>query len=164
MKQALKIKLRSHSDFQIAWLSLIEMGYHCPQDQPHTAPYLYAHEDGTIHAAYFDVQGADLHSPNSAEGYFNAHISKEVTLAELKIMAFGSGEEAVFAGVDPEYDYYCVDADGSAWYTKREPYISKDGFWDKDISIKIAPNFKLHSDWTLSLMKRTNNETKLDGL
>lgn len=95
MKQALKIKLADHSEFTQAWFALIKLDYHCPQDLvPHTAPYLYAYADGLIRPDFFDVEGADLLSPNSALGHFNAHEHKEVTLAELKIMAFGD-EEAV---------------------------------------------------------------------
>ncbi|WP_180644667.1 hypothetical protein [Acinetobacter bereziniae] len=166
MKQALKIKLANHSEFKQAWDALIKLGYHWGGNctEPCTAPYLYTYDDGRILADYFDVEGADLLSLNSAYGYFNAHKHKEVTLADLKKSAFGN-EEAVFIGVDAEYVYYSVDADGEAWYTKNEPHISERGdFWGKDISMKEAPNFNLHSDWTQSLIKRNNIAETLANL
>lgn len=85
MKQALKIKLANHSEFQKAWDALIKLGYlwggNCTE--PCTAPYLYTYEDGRILADYFDIEGADLLSPNSALGYFNASERKEIQLEEL---------------------------------------------------------------------------------
>ena len=166
MKQALKIKLADHSEFTQAWFAFIKLGYQCGGNctEPCTAPYLYTYEDGRILADYFDVEGADLLSPNSALGYFNANKHKEITLAELKITAFGR-EEAVFIGIDADYKYYSVDADGDAWYTKNEPHLSERGdFWGKDISMKEAPNFNLHSDWKQSLIKRNSVEEELDDL
>jgi len=100
MKQALKIKLANHSQFQNAWNALIKLGYHCPKDLvPHTAPYLYTYEDGRIRADYFDVEGADLSSPNSALGYFTTETDhKEITLDELLGLAKQDEHE-------PFYDY-----------------------------------------------------------
>ena len=87
---ALKIKLNSHAQFLLAWSYFYQLGYHwlgnCPK--PRTAPYLYTHEDGRILADYFDVEDADLSSPNSANGYFNGHKNHEITLDELKEKAF----------------------------------------------------------------------------
>ncbi len=85
MKQALKIKLANHSEFQQAWGALIKLGYHWGGNctEPCTAPYLYTYEDGGILADFFDVEGADLSSPNSAFGYFNTHGNKEITLDGL---------------------------------------------------------------------------------
>lgn len=167
MKQALKIKLADHSESIQAWFALKKLGYEWGGDlktEPSPPPYLYAYEDGRITADYFDVEGADLLSPNSALGYFNAHKHKEITLAELKIAAFGC-EEAVFIGIDADYKYYSVDADGNAWYTKNEPHLSERGdFWGKDISMKEAPNFNLHTDWKQSLIKRNSVDETLDDL
>lgn len=83
-KQNLKIKLKSHAQFQKAWDALIKLGYHCgSQLVPHTAPYLYAYLDGRILADFFDVEGADLSSTGSALGYFTASEHQEITLDEL---------------------------------------------------------------------------------
>lgn len=159
-KEAIKIKLANHSEFERAWGAFIKLGYHCPESLvPHTAPYLYAYADGLVRADYFDVEGADLSSPNSALGHFTTENNhKEVTLAELLKMAYGN-ESAVFIGIDPEYIYYSVDADEQAYYTQAEPLISQRGeFWGKDIKMKDAPNFKLHTDWKQSLIKRDSAE------
>ena len=84
MKQALKIKLKSHAQFQKAWGALIKLGYHCgSQLVPHTAPYLYSYLDGRILADFFDVEGADLSSTGSAFGDFTASEHKEIMLDEL---------------------------------------------------------------------------------
>jgi hypothetical protein len=85
MKKALKIKLASDSQFKQAWAAFVKLGYqyggsHKP---PHTAPYLYAYEDGTMLADFFDVEGADLSSPNSAAGYFAKSEHEEITLDAL---------------------------------------------------------------------------------
>ena len=164
-KEAIKIKLANHPEFEKAWGAFIKLGYHCPKDLvPHTAPYLYAHADDCIRADYFDVEGADLSSPKSALGYFTAEDNhKEITLAELLKLAYGN-ENAVFIGVKPEYIYYSVDADEQAYYTKTEPHISQRGeFWGKDITMKDAPNFKLHTDWKQSLIKRDSSEKQLSA-
>lgn len=86
-KQNLKIKLGSHAEFQKAWDALVKLGYHWGGSLvPCTAPYLYSYSDGRILADFFDVEGADLSSPNSAEGYFNASEHQKVTLVELQSM------------------------------------------------------------------------------
>lgn len=100
MKQALKIKLANHSQFLQAWDALIKLGYqyggsHTP---PHTAPYLYSYSDGRILADFFDVEGADLSSPDSAAGHFAAHEHKEITLDALLSLAKQGGHE-------PFYDF-----------------------------------------------------------
>lgn len=163
LKIKLKIKLENHAQFLEAWDAFIKLGYHwdanCPK--PKTAPYLYLHSDGRMLVDYFDVEGSDLSSTNSALGYFNAHDHKEITLSELKEL--NESKDAVFIGVDPKYMYYSVDADGEAYYTKTEPFISQRGdFWGKDISMRNAPNFKLHTDWKQSLIKR--NKVMLSDL
>lgn len=85
-KKDLKIKLNNHAEFKKVWAALIELGYHngCHQITPHTAPYLYTYKDGRILPDWFDVEGADLSSPNSAFGYFTASEHTEVTLDDLK--------------------------------------------------------------------------------
>lgn len=85
MKQALKIKLANHSQFQQAWDAFMKLGYHYggSHEPPCTAPYLYAYSDGRILADFFDVEGADLTSTSSALGYFNAHEHKEITIDNL---------------------------------------------------------------------------------
>ena len=94
MKQALKIKLNNHAEFQKAWAALIKVGYHCgSQVVPHTAPYLYAYADGKILADFFDVEGADLSSTKSAAGYFAANDHKEIKLDELLELASLSVDE-----------------------------------------------------------------------
>lgn len=100
MKQALKIKLANHSEFQKAWDGLIKLGYyyggnHTP---PPTAPYLYTYSDGRILADYFDVEGADLSSSNSAAGYFAESEHEEITLDAL----IGLVKQG---GYEPFYDY-----------------------------------------------------------
>lgn len=83
----LKIKLLNHDEFKKAWKILIKLGYHCGNyKKPVTAPYLYTYEDGKILPDYFDVEGADLTSLGSAEGYFNNSDHEKVTLSELKNM------------------------------------------------------------------------------
>lgn len=126
-KKALKIKLESHSEFKKAWDALIKLGYHFDgQLTPHTAPYLYSYADGRILADFFDVEGADLSSPNSAFGYFTASEHKEVTLIELQSMAIWQ------------------EAPVDAWAWERFPngkcvwHCRKDG---KSFD-KKAPNFK----------------------
>jgi hypothetical protein len=86
----LKIKLGNHAQFLEACDAFMKLGYHWDSNVPCTAPYLYSYSDGRILADFFDVEGADLSSPNSADGYFNAHEHKEITLDELKIMAYGN--------------------------------------------------------------------------
>ena len=44
------------------------------------------YEDGKILPDYFEVEGADLTSLGSAEGYFNNSDHEKVTLSELKNM------------------------------------------------------------------------------
>lgn len=100
MKQALKIKLANHSQFLQAWDALIKLGYqyggsHTP---PHTAPYLYSYSDGRILADFFDVEGADLSSPNSAAGSFAESEHEEIALDALLSLAKQGGHE-------PFYDY-----------------------------------------------------------
>ena len=96
-KQNLKIKLESYSQFNQAWDALIKLGYHCGSSLvPHKAPYLYSHVDGRILADFFDVQGADLSSPNSAAGYFKNCEHKEITLDELLDLAKQNGHEAFY--------------------------------------------------------------------
>ena len=77
------MKLNSHAEFIEAWDLLTSIGYN--GDKPHSCPYLYAHEDGRLLYDFFDVEGADLTSPNSAQGYFESHAYKQVTLEELKL-------------------------------------------------------------------------------
>lgn len=84
----IKIKLNNHVEFQKAWIVLMAMGYHTSDDLvPHTAPYLYAYSDGLVRPDFFDVGGADLSSPKSAEGHFAAHKHEEITLDELLKLA-----------------------------------------------------------------------------
>lgn len=81
----LKIKLSNHSQFQQAWDALIKLGYHWGGNctVPCTAPYLYTYKDGRILADFFDVEGADLSSPNSAAGYFAESEHEEITFDDL---------------------------------------------------------------------------------
>ena len=131
-KNDLKIKLESHSKFKKAWNAFIGLGYHWGGNctEPCTAPYLYTYEDGRILADYFDVEGADLLSPNSALGYFNAHENKEVKLDELIEMS-------------TRYSIWNKAPD-EAWVWERFPngkcvwHCRKDG---KSFD-KKAPNFK----------------------
>ena len=80
MKQALKIKLKSHAQFLEAWKLFIKLGYHC-DNKPHTCPYLYADKEGALTYDFFDVEGSD-----GALQYFNDHTNQEVTLVELQSM------------------------------------------------------------------------------
>lgn len=89
MLEDLKIKLQNYAQFLEAWDAFLKLGYH-PTIVPCTAPYLYTHKDGSIRPDFFDVEGADLSSPNSALWYFDASEHKEITLDELKIMAYGN--------------------------------------------------------------------------
>ena len=100
MKKALKIKLANHSQFQKAWDAFIKLGYHYggSHTPPCTAPYLYSYSDGRILADFFDVEGADLSSPNSAAGYFAQNEHEEITLDTLLDLAKQGGHE-------PFYDY-----------------------------------------------------------
>lgn len=155
VQQNLKIKLESTAQFKEAWEAALKLKYQWggTSKPPRTAQFLYMADTGNMLADYFDVEGADLSSPHSALGYFNACEYKEVTLDELKGMAYGN--DIVFVGVHPDYLYYSVDADDQAYYTKMEPHISKQNdYWGKDISMREAPNFKLHTDWKQSLIKR----------
>jgi len=79
----LKMKLSSHAEFNEAWDLLTSIGY--SGEKPYSCPYLYAHEDGRLLYDFFDVEGADLTSPNTAQGYFTSHPFKEVTLEEMKL-------------------------------------------------------------------------------
>lgn len=126
-KNNLKIKLESHAEFKKAWKVFIDLGYHFGgQLAPRTAPYLYSYSDGRILADYFDVEGADLSSPNSAFGYFTASEHMQVTLPELQHMVIWS------------------KAPNEAWVWERFPngkcvwHCRKDG---KSFD-KKAPNFK----------------------
>lgn len=85
MHKILKIKLESHAQFEKAWDALIKLGYHWggSHTPPCTAPYLYTYSDGRILADFFDVEGADLSSPNSAAGYFAQSEHEEITFDEL---------------------------------------------------------------------------------
>ncbi|ENU92100.1 hypothetical protein F971_01987 [Acinetobacter vivianii] len=100
MKQALKIKLANHSQFQQAWDALTKLGYHWGGNcnPPCTAPYLYSYPDGRILVDFFDVEEADLSSPNSAAGYFAKSEHKEITLDALLVLAKCDRHE-------PFYDY-----------------------------------------------------------
>lgn len=83
-----KIKLENHAHFKKVANAFLALGYYWGGSAiPHTAPYLYAHADGRMFVDYFDVDGADLSSPESALGYFTNHKSPETTLAELKVLA-----------------------------------------------------------------------------
>lgn len=91
MSEDLKIKLQNHAQFLEAQDAFMKLGYHWGGGVvPCTAPYLYTSKDGSIRADYFDVEGADLSSPNSAFGYFTNSEKQEVTLDQLKIMAYGN--------------------------------------------------------------------------
>lgn len=90
MLKDLKIKLSNHAQFLEACDAFMKLGYQWGSRVPHTAPYLYSHSDGRILADFFDVEGADLSSPNTAFSYFTNHKNQAVTLEELKIMAYGN--------------------------------------------------------------------------
>lgn len=159
MKQQIKIKLEGEDQLKQAWDALIKLGYECVEYiVPNTLTpyfYLYAQSNGVVRLVC-DEGGAD--SFNHHSPWTNFYTEKEhepIALANLKLMAYGE-DECIFAGIDPEYIYYSVDADGEAWYTKDEPRISNRGdYWGKDISMKEAPNFNFHSDWKKSLILRS---------
>mgnify|MGYP007008091688 CR=1 FL=1 len=80
-----KIKINSHKEFLKATKLLIKSGFVWGGNGavPVTAPYLYTYDDGTMLVDYFDVEGADVNSVNSAQGYFNQHVNKEITVTDL---------------------------------------------------------------------------------
>lgn len=124
MKQALKIKLKNHAEFKQAWDALIKAGYHCGSKLvPHTAPYLYAYADGKILADFFDVEGADLSSPNSAAGYFAANDHKEITLEDLQKLTFQENLEQHF---QKEIDQIDSEINGLKEKIIEENYFSSD--------------------------------------
>lgn len=86
IKPEFKIQLGHHTQYLHAFDLLIQMGYEC-QDKPDTCQFLYAYSDGRVGVDYFDVEGADTSSPNSALGYFQVHKNKEITLSELEFLA-----------------------------------------------------------------------------
>ncbi|MHA3112892.1 hypothetical protein [Acinetobacter sp. ANC 4193] len=108
-KKDLKIKLGNHAQFLEAWDSLVKLGYHST-NKPETCPYLYAYADGRIEVDFFDVEGSDLSSPKTASGYFNNHQNKEITLDELKIMAYGDeGQRSTVDLFEPTIQPQSID-------------------------------------------------------
>ncbi|OTG87924.1 hypothetical protein [Acinetobacter sp. ANC 3813] len=85
-KKDIKIRLESHAQYLEAWDLMVKLGYESDL-KPHACQFLYGHANGRLGVDYFDVEGADLSSPNTAEGYFVRHDNKEVTLGELREMA-----------------------------------------------------------------------------
>ncbi len=140
MKQALKIKLANHSQFQQAWDALIKLGYHCPKDLvPHTAPYLYAYADGLIRPNFFDVEGADLSSPKSALGYFTTEENhNEITLDGLLDLAKQSGHEPFYDFIPlikqerPLFEAYYVKNGGDLQFLKWEECSDGAGDYQPD--------------------------------
>lgn len=94
-KQDLKIKLNNNAEFRKAWDAFMKLGY-SSELEPYTAPYLYSYSDGRILADFFDVEGADLTSINSASGHFDASEHKEITLDELLSLVKAEGLEPFF--------------------------------------------------------------------
>lgn len=80
-----KIKFNNHKQFSKVTEKLLKLGFVWGGNGaiPKTAPYLYTYEDGTMLVDYFDVEGADLASINSAEGYYNSHSNNELLVSEL---------------------------------------------------------------------------------
>ena len=80
-----KIKINSHKEFLKVTKLLIKSGFVWGGNGavPVTAPYLYTYDDGTMLVDHFDVEGADVNSVNSAQGYFNQHVNKEITVTDL---------------------------------------------------------------------------------
>lgn len=151
MKQALKIKLANHSEFQQAWDALIRLGYQWGGNctKPCTAPYLYSYSDGRILADFFDVEGADLSSPNSAFGSFNASEHNEITLEEL---INASIKHLIWIKAPPE-----------AFHWERLPnskcvwHCSIDG----QTRSKKAPNFKIDEN---SLWRDADKQKQADQI
>ncbi|MCG2572254.1 hypothetical protein LVY74_01615 [Acinetobacter sp. ME22] len=102
MLKDLKIKLGNHAQFLEACDAFMKLGYQWGSNVPCTAPYLYSHSDGRIFADFFDAEGADLSSPNTAFSYFTNHKNQAVTLEELKIMAYGNSVQMTSQGLDGE--------------------------------------------------------------
>ena len=124
-KQAIKMKFENHLQFQQAWDALIKLGYQCREDLvPHTAPYLYTNVEGQITFDFFDIEGTDLSSPNSAAGSFAAHKHKEITLEELLAWAQENGcspfqcEIALTKQERPLFESNYVSNGGSLQYLK----------------------------------------------
>ena len=80
-----KIKFNNHKQFSKVTEKLLKLGFVWGGNGavPVTAPYLYTYDDGTMLVDYFDVEGADVNSVNSAQGYFNQHVNKEITVTDL---------------------------------------------------------------------------------
>lgn len=149
-KQNLKIKLQNHAQFKKAWDAFIKLGYHWGGDLvPCTAPYLYSYSDGRILADFFDVEGADLTSPNSAFGYFTRNQSTEVTLDELITLAT---HYVVWNNAPPE-----------AFHWERLP--NRKCVWhchsDGQSFNKKAPNFKIERN---SLWRDADKQKEADQM
>ncbi len=127
----LKIKLKSHNEFKQASDAFIELGYFwggCTV--PHTAPYLFTYSDGRILADYFDVEDADLSSPNSAFGHFTNHRNTEITLDELLNLAIWSKAPAEAYAWERFPNERCV------WHCRK----------DNQSFDKKAPDLKIKSN------------------
>jgi len=152
-KQNLKIKLKNHAEFLKAQDAFIKLGY-CwggNGSEPCTAPYLYSDSDGHILADFFDVEGADLSSPNSAFGYFANHKNREVSLDELTVLAT---HHVVWNNAPPE-----------AFHWERLP--NRKCIWhchsDGRSFNKKAPNFKVerNSLWRDLEKQKNADESEL---
>ena len=125
MKQALKIKLANHPQFQQAWDALIKLGYHCPEELvPLTADYLLAYADGLIR----EIVGADPSNPRSSLRYFESIEYKEITLDELLSLAKQDEHEPFYDYIPlikqerPLFEAHYVKANGDLQFLKWVEY------------------------------------------
>lgn len=146
--QNLRIQLSSTGEFNKALDCLVKLGYQSDL-VPRTAQFIYSYSDGRILFDYFDVEGADLSSPKSALGYFNASEHKEITLDELLATATHYG--------------VWKDAPIEAFHWERFPngkcvwHCRSDGA----TASKKAPNFKIEQN---ALWRDTSKQKEADQM
>lgn len=160
-KPEFKMQLGHHTHYLRAFDLLIQMGYECPE-KPFSCQYLYTHSDGSIGVDYFDVDGADTSSPNSALGYFKAHNNKEITLDELEFLAlhkrvWDEAPESAFVWErihSGKCVWHCRDASGQS-FDKKAPNFSdsvRNSLW-RDLG-KQAESDRIKAGLDQELKKR----------